>query len=270
MSLAAFHQLRHLCQPFSSSGFLWASSQWRFLHSSVSITALIRRSCLLTKGDIEWHQHRLSYQYWLGEEKTNWRYVEMELVTSYPVYSFNEQKRFVKAEYLTGAWIALLFAAALIIYTVEGFNPFTKPQFSRIDVFDTLGNFPGYLGPIHAMLWSGPLYTFLLFKSTTMLELVKPYAFFVEWVCRFSDRRSPKRFEENWRSIFGEKGLSEKPPTTWRFHHEEERRFTEMPKRVERKGSRYVPITTVRCRAILTHFYSYQNCADEGKGTQAC
>lgn len=188
---------------------------------------------------------------------------------SYPVHSFNEQRRRVKAEYITGAWVALLFASALIIYTVEGFIPYTKPQFSRIDVFDNLSNFPGYLGPIHAMLWSGPLYTFLLFKSTTMLELVRLYAPFVEWVYRLSDRPSSKRFEENWQSIFVEKGLTEKPPRTWRFHHEEERRFTEMPKRVERKGSRYVPITTVRCRAILTHFYSYQNCADEGKGTQA-
>ena len=96
---------------------------------------------------------------------------------TYPVDNIRRQSRMANAELMVAGWASLIFVAALIYYTVIGFVPYSKPDLSHVEVYNTLNDVPSYLGPINVLLWSGPVYTSILYSHTSKKHMFRSFIY---------------------------------------------------------------------------------------------
>ena len=111
------------------------------------------------------------------DDNTSRKYIEREIIMTYPIDDIRRQSRMANAELRVAVWTSVIFVAALITYTVDGFDTYSKPDLSRIDVYDTLNDIPSYLGPIDVLLWSGPVYTLILYSYTSKKHMFRSFIY---------------------------------------------------------------------------------------------
>ncbi|KAL5525153.1 hypothetical protein ACEPAF_9022 [Sanghuangporus sanghuang] len=166
------------CIPSSSSTALSWVLIWQIL--IVPFTVLVIYGFFAFK--YSWKHHRKYY----AEHMTTWELIDSDLLFTKAPFGI------IRIVRLSGMIVVVMLCTICtpyytlsVLYQADHISIAQKPDFYRVEIFDSLSNASSSVTTMRLFLWSGPLYSVLLFAASIDKSVIESYPFvFKKYVLR--------------------------------------------------------------------------------------